>query len=145
LEPIARFVPDADGIYRALNHDLPPPTKQTMPADWANCFGGDFFGRVRYHRVFQWLGGLESGERAFLVVEPPRSEGCILLAGQLLGFVFPGEPAGRFDITNQLQYDNHLEVFVDHPALNEMRSKVGDPTKLLPGGLVGEVRLEIEE
>ena len=116
-----------------------------MPADWANCFGRDYFGRVRYRRTFQQLTGLESGERAFLVIEPPRSGACILLQGKLLGFVRPGDPAGRFDITDQLEYHNRLEIVVDHPALDEMRRTVGDPTMLPPGGLVGEVRLEIEE
>jgi hypothetical protein len=32
-----------------------------------------------------------------------------------------------------------------HPEKYAMRSMVGDPTLLPPGGLVGEVRLEIEE
>jgi hypothetical protein len=116
-----------------------------MPADWSCLFGADFLGRVRYERGFQKPTGLEGGERVFLVVEPPRSEGCVLLDGELLGFVHAGERAQRFDITNRLASRNKLEVFVDHPALDELRSTVGNPIDTLPGGLIGEVRLEIEE
>jgi hypothetical protein len=116
-----------------------------MPADWSAVFGADFIGRVRYHRTFQKPTGLDSGERVFLVIEAPRSAACLLLQGKLLGFIDAGEERGRFDITDQLDSHNRLEIFVDHPALNELRSTIGDPAKLPPGGLVGEVRLEIEE
>jgi hypothetical protein len=68
-----------------------------------------------------------------------------LLAKSLLGMIDPGGPAGRFDITDHLDSHNVLRIFVDHPALDELRSTVGDPATLPPGGLIGEVRLEIEE
>lgn len=145
VEPVARFVLQADGTYRPENEHLPPLTKMTMPADWSAAFGADFLGRVRYHRVFQSPTGLENGERVFLVVEPQRSAARVTLKRDLLGFVDPGEPAGRFDVTDRLEDHNQLEIFVDHPALDSMHSTVGDPTALPPGGLVGEVRLEIEE
>ena len=145
LEPVARFEPESDGTYRATSENLPPATRAKMPANWADAFGPGFLGRVRYVRTFQKPTGLESGGRVFLVVSPPQSEGCILLGGQLLGFVYPGESAQRFDITERLDSHNTVEIFVDHPALDELRSKVGDPAALPPGGLVGEVRLEIEE
>ncbi len=63
-----------------------------MPADWADLFGRDFFGRVRYRRTFQKPTGLESGERVFLVVEPPRSRGVVSLSGKPLGEVVWGGP-----------------------------------------------------
>jgi hypothetical protein len=116
-----------------------------MPADWAATLGGDFLGRVLYRRTFQKPTGLDAGERVFLVVEPPQSRACIIWKKDLLGFVYPGEPAGRFDITDRLEDHNQIEIFVDHPDLDEMRSTVGDPALLPSGGLVGEVRLEIEE
>ena len=49
----------------------------TMPADWCGSLGADFLGRVRYRRNFQKPTGLESGERVWLVVEPPRSRGTV--------------------------------------------------------------------
>ena len=92
-----------------------------MPSDWATLFGRDFFGRVRYRRLFQKLTGLESGERAFLVVEPPRSRGLISLSGKPLGEVVWGGPPARFDITDLLEDHNRLEIVVEHPVLDGPR------------------------
>jgi hypothetical protein len=116
-----------------------------MPADWSATCGADFLGRVVYRRVFHRPTGLDNGERVFLVVEPARSEACITLKEKLVGFVHAGEETKRFEITGRIEDDNKLEIIVDHPALDCMRSTVGDPRLLPPGGLVGEVRLEIEE
>src|SRR6476659_7700200 len=101
LEPVARFVLQADGSYQPVKDDLPAPVRVKMPADWSESFGADFLGRVRYRRTFQKPTGLESGERVWLVVEPARSGACIVWTKKLVGFVDPGEPAGRFDITDQ--------------------------------------------
>ncbi len=47
-----------------------------------------------------------------------------------------------------------LEIFVDHPAVklieghpdfDALQSEIGDPVHLPPGGLIGDVRLEIQE
>src|SRR5262245_13236267 len=111
LEPVARFVPQADGTYRPVNDDLPQPARVNMPADWASAGGQDFLGRVKCSRGFNTPTGLESGHKVFLVVEEPRSEACILLAGKLVGVVYPGESTSRFDITDRLQVHNHLEIF----------------------------------
>lgn len=145
VEPVARFVLEADGSYRLDGESLPPAARVTMPADWSATCGPDFFGRVRYRRVFHRPTGLESGERVFLVVEPPRSSASIILNGDVLGFVNSEEPAGRFEISDRLEEDSQLEIIVDHPSLDDTKSTVDDPGILPPGGLVGEVRLEIEE
>jgi hypothetical protein len=145
VEAVARFVPQVDGTYLPVEENLPPAARATMPADWSRVLGADFLGRVRYRRTFHRPTGLESGKRVFLVVEPARSNACVTLKRDLVGFVSPGEAAGRFEITDRLEEDNRLEVIVDHPELDEMRRTVGDPALHPPGGLVGEVRLEIEE
>jgi hypothetical protein len=145
VEPVARFVLQDDGSYLPVKDDLPSAGRVTMPADWSSVMGSDFIGRVLHVRTFNKPTGLDSGERVFLIVEPPRSEACIVMKGQLIGFVRPGAESERFDITDRLDSHNRLEVYVDHPALDEMRSIVGDPAKSPPGGLIGEVRLEIEE
>lgn len=145
VEPVARFVLQADGTYQPDSENLSAAARATMPADWSAICGADFFGRVRYRRIFHRPTGLDSGERVFLVVEPAISEACITLKGALVGIMNAGEPAGRFEITDRLEEDNRLEIIVDHPALDYMKSTVGDPALLPPGGLVGEVRLEIED
>jgi hypothetical protein len=154
LEPIWRYALHADGSYRPDRENLPSMAKMKMPADWSEAFGADFLGRVCYRRIFQKPTGLDSGERVWLVVEPARSEACVTLKKQILGYIEPGQSTGRFDITDRLEDHNQLEIIVDHPATEHianhpaphaMKSKVGDPMLLCTGGLVGEVRLEIEE
>jgi hypothetical protein len=144
LEPLERFVPCGEGRYERATVSLPLSARLTMPADWSTVFGGDFLGRVRYHRVFQSPTGLESGERVFLVVEPPRSRGVVSLSRERLGEVVWGGPAGRFHITDLLEDHNRLEVVVEHPALDESLRRGDDDVTHFAGGLVGEVRLEIE-
>lgn len=116
-----------------------------MPADWAAAFGDDFRGRVCYRRTFQMPTGLDEGQRVWLVVEPPRSRGTVTLGGEPLGFLGEGDPPGRYDITLRLREHNRLEIVVEHPALDDARASNDDETAQSPGGLVGEVRLEIEE
>lgn len=155
VEPVCRFVRKVDGALDESTDDLPPAARVTMPADWAATCGEDFWGRVGYLRTFQKPTGLESGERVFLVVEPPRSRGCVLLSrtsavnawsdGILLGEVECGDAPGRFEITELLDEHNRLEIVVDHPALDAASRANDDGGTCLPGGLVGEVRLEIEE
>jgi hypothetical protein len=140
LEPLARFIRQADGAFQAATDDLPPSARETMPADWSASLGSDFLGRVRYHRVFQKPTGLDAGEHVFLVVEPPRSRGLVRLADCDVGEARVGHAPARFDITDRLQERNRLEIIVEHPA-----SRDGVCDNALPGGLVGEVRLEIEE
>lgn len=143
LEPLARFVRQADGSIRESIERLPAPGRMTMPADWAEVCGRDFLGRVRYHRIFQTPTGLEAGERVYLVVEPPRSSGKVILNGKRLGEVRDRGSALRADITLLLADHNHLEVLVEHPALVAIGTLNDDNGAA--GGLVGEVRLEIEE
>ena len=144
LEPLARYVLRA-GRWEPSTEGLPGGARLTMPADWSAAFGADFLGRVRYDRVFQSPTGLESGERVFLVVEPPRSQGTVSLSGRQLGEVRQGGLPLRFDITDQLQDHNRLEVVVEHPSLDDAEPPHDDNVTSSPGGLIGEVRLEIEE
>jgi hypothetical protein len=144
LQAVARFVARSDGHFEVVHDDLPTSTRATMPADWSESFGPRFLGRVRYVRTFQKPTGLDAGERVWLVVEPPRSLGTVRLANQMLGTVRIDEPAGRFDITSLLADRNTLEIVVEHPMLDEQYHPTDAAAICLPGGLIGEVRLEIE-
>jgi len=143
LEPVYRYVPRGDGRYAVQTDELPPAAKMTMPADWSDAFGPAFRGRVRYVRVFHAPPGLVPEERVWLVVEPQRTLARVAMAEEMLGTVAATGSRGRWDITHRLSETNRLEIFVDHPALENGQIAMGDPVQ--PGGLVGEVRLEIEE
>jgi hypothetical protein len=145
LEPLARFMLQADGSCGEESGDLPSAARAKMPSDWIATLGRHFLGRVRYRRTFQMPTGLDEGQRVFLVVEPPRSRGTVHLGDELLGQVRQGDPPGRFDITERLQEHNYLTIVVEHPALDAAARPIDDNTAHLAGGLVGEVRLEIEE
>jgi hypothetical protein len=140
VEPLERYVLRADGGYERSTAELPAAAKMTMPADWGAVLGASFLGLVRYQRNFQKPTGLESGERVWLVVEGPRSRGSVELNRRRLG-----EAGGRFDITELMEDHNRLEVVVEHPALDSRGVGGDDGDNALPGGLIGEVRLEIEE
>lgn len=145
LEPVARFVRRPDGTYRPMSDDLPAGVQAKMPADWAEAFGADFLGRVRYRRTFQKPTGLDERQRVWLVVEAPRSLGVVELNHRRLGEAYWGGQPCSFDIAELLQDHNRLEIVVEHPALDAAGTAKDDSTSKMAGGLVGEVRLEIEE
>jgi hypothetical protein len=145
LEPVERYIQRRDGRWDRSADDLPAATRDKMPAEWSAVLGGDFRGRVRYRRTFQMPTGLDEGQRVWLAVEPPRSCGTVTLGGVMLGTVRAGDPPARYDITDRLRETNHLEIVVEHPPLDDAAFSNDDDTTRLPGGLVGEVRLEIEE
>ncbi|MCI0333765.1 MAG: hypothetical protein L0228_11150 [Planctomycetes bacterium] len=144
LEPVKRFVPQTDGSYRPTADDLPPSARAKMPADWCETMGHDFLGVVRYSRNFNRPTNLEEHERVWLVVEPPQSCGRVRVSGEFLGNVRFGGAAGRFDITRLLKEHNSADIDVEHPALDDHGNVPDDGSLDVPGGLVGEVRLEIE-
>jgi hypothetical protein len=104
-----------------------------MPADWSAMLGADFLGRVRYTRLFHKPTGLELAERVFLVVEAPRSRGVVELNRKRVGEVEWDRGPLRVDVTELLGGDERLEIVVEHDEPGST------------GGLVGEVRLEIED
>jgi hypothetical protein len=145
LEPVFRYVRRVDGGFERVTDSLPPAATMQMPADWSAAFGADFLGRVRYVRPFNAPPGLVPEERVWLVVEPQRTVARVIFSEETLGTVAAGDAPGRFDVTHLLNSHNRLEIFVDHPAVAEGQIESDDSTVHCTGGLVGEVRLEIEE
>jgi hypothetical protein len=145
VEPVKRFVRQPDGSYVAVADDLPPAAEAKMPADWSGTLGPGFLGVVRYGRNFNRPTNLEPHERVWLVVEPPQSSGLIRINGTELGHVrFGGQP-GRFDITAFLKDYNAVVIDVAHPELDEQKRALDAASVCIAGGLMGEVRLEIQE
>jgi hypothetical protein len=103
-----------------------------MPCDWSASLGHDFRGRVRYLRRFGRPGFPEPYEQIWIVFNGVRSRASVSLNGDPLGELQADDP-GNFEVTNRLEFRNILEVIVEHPA------QTPDP-----GGLIGEVHLEIE-
>jgi hypothetical protein len=145
LEPVFRYVRRENGGIERRADGLPSTARMQMPADWREAFGGDFLGRVRYLRTFHAPPGLQFDERVWLVVEPQRSMARVVLVEETLGIVRAEGPTQRFDITHRLSPTNKLVIFVDHPGDETDGASFDELAASPPGGLIGEVRLEIEE
>lgn len=129
----ARFVPRGNAVEPAFDEsrdELPPPGRVTMPADWAATLGHDFRGRVEYRRRFGCPTGITAAERVWLVCDGAESTATFLLNGEMLrSTVGNGSPA-EIDVTERLRERNELLAVVECSGTQ-------------PGGLTGEVRLEI--
>jgi hypothetical protein len=135
-----------------------------LPDDWARALGVEFRGRVRFTRRLAQPTGLTPGTRVWLAIDDVdwqalvalngHALGCIQLAGStpsaaLLGSSSPRLPVSicpvRFDITSLLQPRNELVVEILLPALETGAPPFSRPGReTQPGGLIGLVRLEIE-
>lgn len=112
---------------------FPPAGKVTMPCDWGESLGTDFRGMVLYRRVFHTPTGLELGEQVWLAFEAVIGSVRVTLNEQPLGEFSTADCPARYNITPLLTDDvNRLAVRVEHTGGG-------------PGGLVGDVRLEIED
>lgn len=143
-EPLARTRRLADGTSEILPGSLPPAGQIQVPADWGETLGSDFRGRVRYQRRFNRPSGMADVLRIDLVIECVDAFGEAWLNGHPLGAIPPGFQEFRAEITSRLELFNLLEVEVELPECIETSAPLprGSRAKL-PGGLVGEVRLEI--
>ena len=130
-----------DGTVEALIPDPAPGGRINLPADWSDTLGQDFRGRVRYTRAFGWPTELEPDEDVYLVLDRLDAYGQVAVNGHPPCRVPPGGQPLRLRITHLLQPRNSLEVDVELPA--ESGTVERPEREGLPGGLIGEVRLEI--
>jgi hypothetical protein len=122
--------------YEVLRQAAGPPVaaplgRLQIPCDWSATLGAEFRGLVRYRRFFNWTVPLDDPTKVTLAFDSVAQTATASLNGQPLGSFGPG-PAWR-SIEQLLQPRN--ELIVDVELLNDAE---------LPGGLTGEVRLEIE-
>ncbi len=121
---------------------LPSAGRVKMPTDWGDTLGDGFRGRVRYVRKFNRPTGLVEGITVWLAVDQVDAFGTVALNRRVLGPVAT-EPK-KFEIGDLLQAHNSIEIEVELPAQDgscevpRRADRIG-----LPGGLIGEVRLEI--
>ncbi len=130
--------------YRAWASPSAVAGRITLPADWGSTLGPDFRGRVAYRRRFGCPTGLEPGDRVDLVIDRVDALGSVRLNDEPLGDIPVGGQAWRCDVTRRLGRRNELTVEVELPRVRDGEPPPARPGREgLPGGLVGEVRLEI--
>ena len=144
-QALARTVLLRDGLTAQEPGDLPPPGRTSMPSDWGDSLGSDFRGQVRYTRTFHRPTGLDKGQRVAVTLQQVDAWGRVWLNGHLLGEIPPAACETRFEVTDQLLERNELTVEVELPRVTPDSPPLARPAQRAgkPGGLVGEVRLEI--
>ena len=133
--------------YEVLRVDsgapLLPAGRVKLPADWGETLGQDFRGLVRYVRRFNRPTNLDPHERVWLVIERVDARGRALLNNEPLGEIPSCERSVEFDLTSRLQLHNALVVEVECPAETAAHGLPRPGREHLPGGITGDVRLEI--
>jgi beta-galactosidase/beta-glucuronidase len=143
-EPLARTFVAADGTRRESTDELPPAGRVHLPSDWGASLGAEFRGRVRYSRRFGLPTNLESHEQVWLVVDGVDYFGTVALNGHALGEAIGFQSSREFDIRSFLVERNLLTLDVDLPLYEGGAAAPQRPGRDgLPGGLIGEIRLEI--
>lgn len=130
--------------FRVLSEQPARSGRVTMPCDWSTSLGADFRGRVAYTRRFQRPTGLSPGQRVELVLDGVDAFGSASLNGSRLLEIPPGGKPARVDIAPLLADRNALVVEVELPPAGEEPMRPPDREQS-PGGLYGEVRLEIHD
>jgi len=143
---LARFGRDETENIRQDASELPAGSVR-MPSDWGETLGNDFRGRVRYRRRFNCPTGLDKGQVVYVCLAAVDCFGEVSLNGTTLGRVVGDRPNQRFHVTGLLQSANELSVVVELPHDDPNSDPLPRPAgrEDLPGGLIGDVRLEIEE
>lgn len=143
-EPLARTVLRVDGRVEEEPGALPVPVDYRPPGDWGAALGPNFRGRVRFRRHFNRPSGLEPHEQVWLKTNGVDPAGIVSLNGQELGWAGFLPPPAEFHLTPLLADRNELVFVIDLPRVE---SGAAAPSRhgreQLPGGLIGEVYLEI--
>jgi beta-galactosidase/beta-glucuronidase len=120
--------------------DVEPQHPVKIPSDWGDWLGTLFRGRVKYQRNFGLPTGLTDDQKVWLVVEAIDYRANVVLNDRPLGSLQLGDPPLRFEVRHSLKKSNRLQIEVELPVEAERGQRNG-----LAGGLIGSVRLEIED
>jgi hypothetical protein len=143
-EALARTMLAADGTHHATRDALPPPGRVHLPCDWGSTLGTDFRGRVRYVRRFGLPTNLDAEDQVSLVIDGVDYFGTAELNGTPLGELVGYRRPAVFEVRQLLAPRNTLVLEVELPAYESAAAVPERPGRgSLPGGPIGEVRLEI--
>ena len=131
----------------ALDLDSTPKhQKVKIPGNWNDWLGSQFRGVVGYQRSFGLPTNLSDHQEIWLVVERVNLHAEIWLNEECLGkHEFDAEPF-RLPVRSIMQARNRLRIEIELPV--ERVGLAASPEVLAEqsgGGLIGEVRLEIEQ
>ncbi len=110
-----------------------------MPGSWSADLGEDFQGTVRYQRMFNRPTGITQETTLRLVFQQIVGDADVHLNDELLGTILWPNQTGSFDVTDRMNPRNQIRV--DIQALRS--GKAGADQAPPPGGMVGEVQLQI--
>ncbi len=125
-----------------------------IPSGWHDWLGPNFCGLVAYERSFNLPTRLQPAQKVWLVVEEVDFLAQLSLNETDIGTLRSGEPPLRIEVQQLLKPTNKLRIEIDsRPPANpsEKLSIGGEPSSVkkssqqVAGGLIGAVRLEIEE
>ncbi|HJT35787.1 MAG TPA: hypothetical protein VJ783_27410 [Pirellulales bacterium] len=126
---------------------LPAPGRVELPTDWGATLGEKFRGRVRYERSFNSPSNLDPHERVWLIVDGADARADVHLNGQSLGTIEGYALSAEWDITEIIGSRNLLGLDVEQPNTDSAPASSAWPPRpgreALPGGPIGQVRLEI--
>jgi hypothetical protein len=142
-QPLMRWRQLAGQDWTSEAANLPPPGKAKLPGDWGGTLGAAFRGRVRFTRHFNRPTGLETRERVWLIVEGADARCDVQLNGRALGEVRGYALTAGYDITTMIESRNELAIDVELPPAGARGAPPRSGREQKPGGLIGEVRLEI--
>jgi beta-galactosidase/beta-glucuronidase len=111
-----------------------------IPSDWGDWLGDLFCGRVAYVRNFGLPTGLVADQKIWLVIEEVDFRGNVFLNDHPIGPLQLGDPPLRIEVHNMLQKSNRILIEIELPVRTDRGGR-----NELAGGLIGSVRLEIEE
>ena len=130
------FSPSATASPEAI----PAECRQTIPSDWSQWLGDSFRGVVDYRRNFNRPTRLSENQKVWLVVEEADFLANVTLNDKPIGSRRLGDLPLRVEVGSLLESSNQLLVSIELPFDVDR-----DARTTLAGGLIGSVRLEIEE
>jgi hypothetical protein len=119
------------------------PQSADVPGDWSSLVPAEFRGTLQFTRFFNRPTGIDASVEVHLCFALVDGHAEVALNGESLGIACWPDCPQRFNITHLLENRNELVVrlsLLDTPRPTPRPPSRGADS---PGGLIGEVQLEI--